>query len=208
MNIKQSQIDKLVRDTQNGNAEAFGEIYDVYFQQIYKYVYYKVSEEHVEDLVSSIFVKAWTNIKKYKKTQYPFKAWLFRIAHNAVIDHYRTNKNVYELEDRVADDSVQIDPKHLLEKTLTSERVHRALGGLEKKYHEVVVLKFLNGLSNRDIAKVIGSNEGNVRTLQFRALKKMRVVLEDEEKAAEEILLQKKTKKQEKGFLQRLFASS
>ncbi|MDF2379022.1 MAG: sigma-70 family RNA polymerase sigma factor [Candidatus Gracilibacteria bacterium] len=206
MNIKQSQIDKLIRDTQNGNADAFGEVYDIYFQQIYKYVYYKVSEQHVEDLVSSIFIKTWTNISKYKKSKFPFKAWLFRIAHNAVIDHYRTNKAYYELEDRYADESSQIDPKHLLEKTLTGERIHRALGHLEKKYHEVVVLKFLNGLSNREIANVLGSNEGNVRTLQFRALKKMRVILEDEEQAAEDIFLQKKSKKSEKSFLKRIFA--
>lgn len=191
MDIKQSQIDRLVKESQNGNAAAFGEIYDVYFPQIYRYVYYKVFSEHVDDVVATVFIKAWSKISKYRKTSYPFSSWLFRIASNTVIDHYRTNKGFYELEDRIADKSESFNPQLFTEKNLDSERVHRALRKIGPSYQEVILLKFMNDLSNREVAKILNTNENNVRTLQFRALKKLRLVLEEQERISKKKLKQK-----------------
>ncbi|MDP2691301.1 MAG: RNA polymerase sigma factor [bacterium] len=207
MKHSQAQIDRLVRETQQGNTKAFGEIYDLYFPQIYRYVFYKISEEHVDDLVGTVFIKAWTQIKKYRKGSCPFSSWLFRIASNSVIDHYRTNKEYYELEERIADENEKMSPEKILNSTLDGERVHRALGQIGKTYQEVILLKFLNEMSNKEVAKAMKTNESNVRTLQFRALKKLRVILEEQERKAQQTLDNKVTKNQP-GLLKRIFARS
>lgn len=206
MKMNQSHIDRLVEETQKGNTKAFGEIYDIYYVQIHKYVFYKISADHVDDVTASVFIKAWTHIKKYRKGSFPFSSWLFRIAHNAVIDHYRTNKEFYELEEKIADESMS--PQMFTEQQLNSERVHHALRKLNSNYQEVILLKFMQDLSNREIAKALNTNETNVRTLQFRALKKLREILEEQEKWASQQLKAKEEKTEKPGLLRRLFARS
>jgi RNA polymerase sigma-70 factor (ECF subfamily) len=206
MKINQTHIDRLVEETQKGNTKAFGEIYDVYYGQIHKYVYYKVSSDHVDDVVGSVFIKAWSNIKKYRKGAFPFSSWLFRIAHNAVIDHYRTNKEFYELEEKIADESMS--PQLFAEKQLNGERVHHALRKLSSNYQEVILLKYMQDLSNKEIAKALNTNETNIRTMQFRALKKLREVLEEQERMAEQQLQKKEETTEKQGLFRRLFARS
>ena len=207
MKINQTQIDKLVREAKKGNAKAFGEIYDAYFVPIHKYVFYRVSEEHVDDVVGTIFIKAWTRLKKYKKTNVTFGAWLFRVAHNTVIDHYRTHKQFYELEERIADDHEKASPQRHAERVLNGERVQRALRSLGDKYQEVIILKYMNEMSNKDVAKVMRTNESNVRTLQFRALKKLKTELEEEDRLIAR-KLEKEAGDKPAGVLRRLFARS
>jgi len=208
MKINQDHIDRLIAETQKGNAKAFGEVYDIYFKKIYKYVYYKVSEEQVDDVVAIVFIKAWTKIKKYKKSTFPFSSWLFRIASNTVIDHYRTKKDYYELEERIADDNERLNPNFLTDKSLNSERVHRALRKIGKKYQDVILYKFMNDLSNREIASILNTNEGNVRTLQHRGLQKLKQILEEQEIAARTRLLNNSEETKKESFLRRIFARS
>lgn len=207
MAFDQYHIDRLVEETQKGNAKAFGEIYDLYFLQIHKYVAYRVAHEQVEDMVANVFVKAWTKIKKYHKGSQPFSSWLFRIAHNSVIDHYRTYRQHYELEERIADDHERMNPQHLVEKSLDGERVHRALKKLDSNYQEVILLKYMNELSNKDIAQVLKTSESNVRTLQFRALKKLRTLLEEQDRLVQR-RLQELPEQEPRGFWRRIFARS
>src|SRR5690606_29933222 len=206
MKINQPHIDRLIEEPQKGNTKAFGEVYDIYYGQIHKHVFYKVSPDHVDDVVGSVFIKAWTHIKKYRKGSFPFSSWLFRIAHNAVIDHYRTNKEFYELEEKIADESMS--PELFAEKQLNSERVHHALRKLSGNYQEVILLKYMQDLSNKEIAKAMKTNETNVRTLQFRALKKLREVLEEQERMTSQNLEKKSESAQKPGLLRRLFARS
>ncbi len=207
MKIEQKQIDKLVREAQKGNTKAFAEIYDLYFPQIHKYVYYKVSEDHVDDVVSTVFIKSWSKLNKYRKQKCAFGAWVFRIAHNTVVDHYRTNKEFYELEDRIADDNQALNPERLTDISLTGKRVQRALKGLGEKYQEVILLKYMNDMSNPDIAKVMKVSESNVRTLQHRALKQLKSFIEDEDRAIERRLADAAGDRKP-GLLRRFFAKS
>ncbi len=206
MELTSRQIDKLVTASQKGNTKAFGELYDHFFKQIHKYVYYKVSDEYVDDLVANIFVKSWTKIKKYQKQKHPFRSWLFRIAHNTVVDHYRTNKEFYELEDRIADDNERLNPKLITETKLNGERVQRALRKIGDRYREVVLLKFMNEMSNKEIAEVLKTNETNIRTLQFRALKKLKEAIEQQESDAQMYLEQQADDREARGLFSRLFA--
>jgi RNA polymerase sigma-70 factor (ECF subfamily) len=207
MKIDQKQIDKLVREAQKGNTKAFGEIYDIYYPKIHKYVFYKVSEDHVDDVVSTIFIKSWSKLNKYRKQKCAFSAWLFRIAHNTIVDHYRTNKEFYELEERIADDNQAMNPERLTDISLTGKRVHRALRDLGEKYQEVILLKYMNEMSNPNIANVMKVSESNVRTLQHRALKQLRSIIEDEDRAIERRLAIAAGDRKP-GLLRRLFAKS
>lgn len=206
MKLNQKHVDSLVRKSQEGDSNAFSDLYDIYFSQIHKYVYYKVSDDYVDDLVATVFIKTWTQIKKYQKSKYRFSAWLFRIAHNTVIDHYRTHKKHYELEEIVSDEKT-MNPQDFAEQQLNGERVQRAVRSLDKKYQEVIILKFMNELSNTEVSKVLGTSESNIRTLQFRALKKLKSKLEEEEKLIQ-LRLEESANNDAPGFFKRLFARS
>ena len=171
-------IENLVKEAQAGNAEAVGDIYDHFFDTIYRYVYFKVNEKYVEDIVGVVFIKTWENIKRYKKTS-GFKSWIFRIAHNSVIDHYRTNKEDFELSENIADNRILHNPNIITEKRIVSQFVRNAVRKLEEKYRQIIILKFINELENDEIAKILKTSAANVRTLQFRALKKLKKIIEN-----------------------------
>ena len=201
-----SPVDRLVEECQKGNVKAYGELYDIFFPQIHKYVYYKVSKGQVDDLVSTIFLKTWTHIKKYRRSSFPFSSWLYRIAHNTIIDHYRTHREFYELEEKIVDDE-SMNPVIITDQKLNAERVHHALRKIGKPYQDVILLKFMNNLPNREIARILNTNETNIRTLQFRALKKLRGVMEQQEQKTASPLREETSLVQKPGLLKRIFGS-
>lgn len=177
----QDRIHTLVVAVQNGDTEAFETLYEHFFPRIYKYVFYKTQRQDTEDLVAQVFIKAWSKIGLYRKTNTTFSSWLYRIAHNTVIDYYRTHKTTEELAEYVASENPELDPVQRVNQSFSSERVHRALRTLDDKYQQIILLKFLQDLPNHEIADVMGVKETSVRTLQFRALKQLRAILEEED---------------------------
>lgn len=173
------EIDDLVLASQEGDKEAFTELYDHFFDSIYRYVYFRVVPAEVDDIVETIFVKSWLNLESYEKRDVNFSAWLFRIAHNAVIDFRRSHRSIDALDYAVPDESEQTAPKSLTEKAMMTKVVRDAVDTLREPYRQVIVLKFLTGLSNAEVAEVLGQREGNVRVLQFRALKELKKILVD-----------------------------
>src|ERR1044072_2799859 len=94
---------RWVDEAKAGNPEAFARLYDAYVERVTRYIYFRVSEEtDTEDLVSQVFLKAWENLDRYKIGSSPFIAWLYTIARNLVIDHYRTKKDALPLEEAIA----------------------------------------------------------------------------------------------------------
>ncbi|MBT5016701.1 sigma-70 family RNA polymerase sigma factor [Candidatus Peregrinibacteria bacterium] len=174
------EVQRLVAACQNGDAEAFGGIYDLYIDSVYRYVYYRVSQEEVEDITENIFVRVWENIDKYTPGKHPFSAWLFRIAHNLVVDHYRFHRKHISLRERLPQHVSQSDddPADWASQRLNQTQVREALLELKEPYQQVLVLKFLSSFSNKEIAEVMDRTEGNIRILQYRALKALRVILE------------------------------
>jgi len=104
-NYKKSKVPlsnerQLVLQAQDGNPEAFGQLYDAYMERIYRFVYFRVEDEQTaEDITSQVFLKAWSNLDRFSFNRTPYLAWLYTIAHNAVIDHYRTRKVTTALDD-------------------------------------------------------------------------------------------------------------
>lgn len=170
-------VDALVFSAQEGDKSAFGELYELFFEPIYRYVYFRVPAGEVDDLVELVFIKAWMNMEKYEKRDAQFSSWLFRIAHNAVIDYRRQHRSLAPIDEELEDKTEKSAPKALTEKTMLSKTVREAIDQLKDPYKQVVTLKFLIGLSNNEIAEVMGEREGNIRVLQFRALKELKEIL-------------------------------
>jgi len=158
-----------------GNAEIYAELYDLFVDKIYRFVFFKVNnQEEAQDLTSDVFLRVWQYIQEKKKVG-NFKALLYQVAKNRVIDHYRqksrsdvlTDEEILkEIEDARGEDFVkEIEIKSEI-KSLES-----FLKQLKAEYQEVLLLKYVEGYSNSEIAKLLDKSTSNVRVLAHRALK-------------------------------------
>jgi len=175
------RIDYLVELAQNGDADSFGVIYDHFADQIYRYVYFRVPRSEAEDITEMVFLKAWEKLKQYAPRKRSFSAWLFRIAHNLIVDTYRLKKDseVEELVPDVPEYRREHNPVKMAERTLDSDALKVALSKLTGKHRQVIILKFINELSNEEVAQIMKKTEGGIRILQFRALKSLKRELSD-----------------------------
>lgn len=176
------EIEGLVKSAQDGDHDSFAALYDILIDPIYRYVYYRVNGGDVEDIVETVFLKVWENLKRYRlQKNKSFSAWVFRIAHNLVVDHYRVRSGagLEELSPNLPDQSREHNPIRSTQSVLDSEVLKRAIGGLKKKYRDVVIYKFINEFSNKEIAEIMNKSEGGLRILQFRALQALKKELKD-----------------------------
>ncbi len=168
----------LVRRATAGDREAFGELYDRYVERIFRYVYHKVgSRTDAEDLTAQVFMKAWEAIGHYEWTGRPFEAWLYRIAHNAIVDHYRKRRDIVSLDDVIvgADPSDHVD--EVDRRQLTVQALQRALPLLTDDQQEVIILRFLEAYSVQETAHIMKRQPGAIRALQHRALARLCQIL-------------------------------
>lgn len=175
---KEQVIEKLVAASQAGDSEAFGKLYDLFVKPIYRYLYYRVGQTEAEDLTELVFLKTWEHIKKYKHGKSNFTAWIFRIAHNIAIDFYRSKSGFLELKEEIIDSRIESDASHKIRRRFTKDLLNRALGQVKDHYKQILVLKYMNDLSNEEIGKILGKNQTSLRILQFRALRSLKKVLE------------------------------
>ncbi len=153
------------------DEKAFAKLYDLYVDKIYKYIYYKSGRtDEAEDLTAQVFLKAWEAIGHYKWEGYPFSTWLYRIAHNQMIDYYRTHRETFPLDTARAKEST-IDPLEAAERTFTSGQIRTALQHLTHDQQRVVVLRFLEGYSTSEVASIMDKDPDAIRALQHRALR-------------------------------------
>jgi len=166
---------KLISLSQQGDAEAFARLYACYVGRITRYVYFRVTDHQLaEDITSRIFLKMLEKLDTYQVGQSQIGAWLYRIAHNAVIDHYRTKKTFISLEDVHQAEIRQEDGiEEKLDLQIKSEQLRAALQVLTEEQQRVLILKFIDGLSTREIARQLGKRQGAVRGLQMRALQRL-----------------------------------
>jgi len=162
------------------DPNAFGELYDLFIERVYRYLYFRTgSHPEAEDLTEQVFLKAWEAIPRYRWQGRPFLAWLYRLAHNAHIDHVRSQKPTTSLNNdqrpvELPSSSAAVE----LSRALDADVLARALCELTPDQQQVIVLKFLEGLDNEQIALNMEKREGAIRALQMRALMSLRRVLE------------------------------
>ena len=155
---------------------AFALIYDRYVDRVYRYLRYRTSDPRdAEDLTSEVFLRALRAIGRYAPRA-PFYSWIYRIARNAVVDHYRARRELASFDDMAdrPDGHPAGDPEGHVIAIDRRERMRRAMEHLPDEQQEVIVLRFINGLSPEEVAVVIGKRASAVRDIQFRALHALR----------------------------------
>lgn len=175
--IKGEEVEALVASSQKGDSDSFAKLYDLFIHPIYRYIYYRAGAGEAEDLTELVFLKTWENIRQYRSGQRNFSSWIFRIAHNVVIDFYRSCHRDEELSDQIQDFGREANTVERVHGRLTNEILGDALKELHDRYRQVIILKYINGFSNEEIGVILGRSQAALRILQFRALKKLRVLL-------------------------------
>jgi len=161
---------RLIELAKSGNAEAYGQLYDAYIDRVYRFIFFRVSNESTaEDLTSQVFLKAWQNISRYRPRG-PFLAWLYTIARNTVIDHYRTTKRTVPIEEAAPIAAPNNNLDELVEFKSEMTSLQESLQYLTEEQREVVILKFIAEYDTNQIARKMGKTEGAIRALQMRAL--------------------------------------
>ncbi|MFC1913651.1 RNA polymerase sigma factor [Chloroflexota bacterium] len=173
------RIDGLVREAAGGNFEAFGEIYSIYLDRIYRYIFYQIKDEMAaQDLTQEVFIKAWKAMSSIRGEGKTFQSWLYRIARNHLIDYLRGTKKSSSL-DRENLPEIS-DPKPEVGTELERRELLKTIDCLPDNQKQVIILKFLEGQNNQEIAGIMGKREGAIRVLQMRALANLRQKLNEE----------------------------
>src|SRR6056297_1768996 len=178
--------EEIVKKARKGDKKAFGKLYDEHISSIYRFIIFKVNtKSEAEDITQKVFLKAWQNIHSFKtKKGAKFSSWLYRIAKNAVIDHYRTSKDHTDIEDVKHSQKFASSPEieQKLQNSKKFKEVKEALKNLTEDEQEVIVMKFIEELSNKEIGKALDKTQGAVRVTQHRALKKLKNFFQENEK--------------------------
>lgn len=168
-------IDGLVARAKHGEADAFAALYDRYAPPLYRYALARLHEPaDAEDLVARVFLAMIEALPRYEDRGLPFGAWLFRIAHHALIDGARTRHPLSPLEAAADQPSSIVGPEAAAERAAERATLEAAIARLTPEQRDVIVYRFFAGLSPAEIGSLLGRREGAVRALQFRALGALR----------------------------------
>lgn len=181
MDQELSDTDALARAAQ-GDKEAFGILYDRYVGRIYNYIYYRTGNQHdAEDLTSRVFTRAIRHIPKYEDRGLPFSAWLYRIAHNLVANWHRDNsrRQIVELDESYRLPSGQEQPEAKVVRSEQEAFLMDLVAKLPEDRQQLLILKFVDHLSNAEIGEVMGKTEGAIKSLYHRTLLSLRDEVKD-----------------------------
>lgn len=174
---------EVFESAKNGDSEAFGVIYKLYFNAIFRFVYYRTSHlETTEDLTEQVFSKAWISISKLQGDETKLQGWLYKIARNVVIDNFRKTKETVGIEELESLPSYEANALEAMEVAGDTRVLLEAIARLTTEQQTVIKLRFLEDLGIEEIASLLDKSAGNVRIIQYRALKALRIILEDKVK--------------------------
>jgi RNA polymerase sigma-70 factor (ECF subfamily) len=174
---------ELVERAQSGEADAFGRLYDQYSDTVYRYIYYRVGgKATAEDLTSETFLRALRRIGTFTYQGRDFGAWLVTIARNLVADHFKSSRFRLEVTtgEMLDANEVERSPEDSVLESLSNAALLDAVRRLNPQQQECVTLRFLQGLSVAETARVMGKNEGAIKTLQYRAVRTLARLLPDD----------------------------
>ncbi|MFJ6017304.1 ECF subfamily RNA polymerase sigma factor, BldN family [Streptomyces sp. NPDC092952] len=174
---------ELVERAQAGEADAFGRLYDQYSDTVYRYIYYRVGgKATAEDLTSETFLRALRRISTFTWQGRDFGAWLVTIARNLVADHFKSSRFRLEVTtgEMLDANEVERSPEDSVLESLSNAALLQAVRRLNPQQQECVTLRFLQGLSVAETARVMGKNEGAIKTLQYRAVRTLARLLPDD----------------------------
>jgi RNA polymerase sigma-70 factor (ECF subfamily) len=168
----------LVDRAKRGDTDAFGRLYDRFQPEIVRYLSHRTGDAEVaQDLAQQVFLKAWQAIPRYEHRGAPFRAWLYRMAHNQMVDHFRARRPTSDLENvEIAEDP---EAESFVLAQEMNEHLQSALQRLSEDHRQVLVLRFLMEKSAREIGAIMGRKEVTVRGLQMRALHALRREIEE-----------------------------
>ncbi len=170
--------ESLVRRAKQRDPKAFGELYEAHFDKIYRYVTIRIGDKtEAEDMTQQVFLKALQSVSSFQWKGVPFAAWLFRIAHNQVVDHLRKkNKQAAIIPDESLLSSDN-NPQLLVERRLDTEQLLLATKRLTEAQRQVISLRFTSDLPIAQVAKIMGKSQGAVKALQHSAIISLRKIL-------------------------------
>ena len=174
-------VPDVIDRARNGDKLAFAELYDTHVDSVYRYLLYRVREPaDAEDLCSEVFTRAFANIHRYRWQGKSFLAWLYTIARNAVTDRRRRDRPTVEIDNAygLSDDGPTAHDRAIHGEAVDALR--GAVRHLTTEQQEVLVLRFVENRSSREVAKILGKNEGAIRALQFRALGRLRKLMRED----------------------------
>ena len=163
-------IDEAIIATQKGNRAAFSVVYDHFVEPLYRFIYYKTfSKETAEDLLSDVFMRALEHVDRYDPAKGSLSAWLYQIARNRVIDHYRTKRTTVPIDDTF-DLGFEERTAERYDAKVKLDAIHSYLTHLPVRQREIIMLRVWEELSYREIADLVGGSEGSVKMAFSRAI--------------------------------------
>lgn len=174
----------LLSRVKQKDKDAFIETYDLYADDIHRFVYFKIggNQEEANDLTSIIFLKTWDYLKQNKvRDAKTLRALLYKIARTSIIDYYRQHQKTVSIDDDEHPIEIIDDSQDLLQRLSVNsdlELIRKKLPELKIEYREVIIMRYINDLSLEEIADITGKKKVNVRVLLFRALKALRELME------------------------------
>src|SRR3978361_1647926 len=172
----------LVDRAQKGDRSALEELYLLHFDRIYSYLHVSVGNKHdAEDLTTQTFLKMLESIGRFRWQSAPFSAWLFRIAHNLAMDHFRARRR-WPPEEEVPEPPGSEEPSAELEamQSIGRQSMLELIDKLSHEQQQVLTLKFVFNFANADVAKILDKSEGAIKSLQHRALASLQKQISDQ----------------------------
>jgi RNA polymerase sigma-70 factor, ECF subfamily len=181
---------RLLQAARRGDPEAFALLYRAHVQLIFRYISYRVNDTHLaEDLTGDVFIRALESIDRYTDRGRPFAAWLYRIAHARVVDHYRRRgRRPSEIEIEPTQFPVQPDMDGALIRRQAAQTLRAAIAELTGDQQQVIILRFIEGRRIEEVARIMGRKANAVKALQHRALRALASRLERSGFQVDEIL--------------------
>jgi RNA polymerase sigma-70 factor (ECF subfamily) len=172
---------EAVESARGHNPEAVGWLYELYFDRIYRYIYIKIGDAtEAEDLTGQVFLKMMESIASFEWQGSTFAAWLYRIAHNQIVDTHRRHARRPQVPLEPVGDTLpsdHSDPHHLAERSDLRAHLLESMGRLTDLQAQVIALKFVGGLSNLEVANILDRTEGAIKALQHSALHNLQKLL-------------------------------